>query len=255
MTICLAIKCTDIVDKKRVPCVFFAADTQESSMLIKRSTTKLLWLFGQEPKKGETWEMMAGSSGDSMVIDETFRQIRDFLYEKLKPNEECPSTALELYRQEIGDIAYRTYKKYKDREVESPEFELLLGAADKWSNILHVTCEGKNQLLEKFGIIGSGRVTGGELLLTEFLKQDIRADEAAHLAALVISVVGHVDMFVGGEPEMVNCFKRRAWDYKQEEYQRILRESKSRWDLMKTFWAKMEKDNTLENKLRKLLKK
>ncbi|HVP92952.1 MAG TPA: hypothetical protein VMS94_04335 [Acidobacteriota bacterium] len=255
MTICLAIKCQQIKKGKKIPCVLFAADTQESSMIIKRSTTKLRLIFGETPKQGDEWSIMAASSGDAMVVDETLDEIGDFLYDKLKPKEETPSICLHIFRREIGDIAYKVYKKYKDRDCENPEFELLLGAADQFANILHVTYEGKSQLFEEFGIIGSGRVTGGELLLTEFLKKDMNVDEAAQLATLVISVVGHVDMFVGGGPDMATCSERRVWNYEEESYRQILRESKSKWDLMKKSWAKMQMDDSLERKLRKLLKK
>jgi len=249
LTICLAIKC----EKKRFPCVLFGADTQESSMLLKSSTTKLRLIEGKEPAQGKKWVMAVASSGDAAVINEAIDEISYFMYENIGAGEEKPSMALLTNRAQIGDIAYATYKKYKERGIENAEFELLFVAADEFSTILRITCEGKNEVLEKFGIIGSGRITGGELLLREFLKADITQTEAARLAALVISIVGHVDMFVGGEPDMFICRNRKVWVYKEDTYREILKESESRWALMKNVWMKMEEDDSFEKRLRGLL--
>lgn len=253
LTICLAIKCKRIGNKKEIPSILFAADTQESSAILKRSATKLRIAPGKEPKKGKGWKISIASSGDTMVVDEVYNKIQYFLWKKLKPEQKNPSTALMVYREEIADLAYDTHKKYKDRDVENPYFELILGAADEFSTILHITHEGKNQVLDRFGVIGSGRVTGGELLLGEFLKEEINEDEAAILAALVISTVGHVDMFVGGEPDMCICRERTVWEFTEDAYQKLLKNSKDRWDLMKKTWVKMQKDSTLKSKLKNLL--
>jgi hypothetical protein len=209
---------------------------------------------GKKSRQGEKWKMIVASSGDSVVVDEAIHDIELFLGEKIEPQEKTPASALFSMRKEIGDVAYATYKKYKDRSVENPEFELLLGAADKDSTILYITCEGKNQILDKFGIIGSGRVTGGELLLGQFLKEDLTREQAARLATLVISIVGHVDMYVGGEPQIYMCKNRTVWRFEEKSYQGILEESESRWALLKKLWVKMQEDETFESKLRDLLK-
>jgi len=134
--------------------------------------------------------MVAASSGDALVVDEALSTIRSLLYNKIKPDEKNPSFALRSLRSEIGDTAYATYQKYKERGAENPEFQILLGTAAEYSEILHVTYEGKNEMLGRYGILGSGQVTGGELLLTEFLREEPTEDQAASLAALVIATVG-----------------------------------------------------------------
>jgi 20S proteasome alpha/beta subunit len=235
--------------------VLFAADTQESSGYIKSSTTKLRTIFGKDPKKGEPWEIMVASSGDAVIVDEAIDDIFYFVSDKIKADEKKPAIALSVLRKKIGDIAYATYKKYKDREVDNPEFELLFGAADEFSTILKVTCEGKNKELDKVGMIGSGRVTGGELLLSEFLKEEPTEDEAASLAALVISTVGHVDMFVGGEPDFCICRDRAVLKYTKKFHKHILEDSESKWTLIKEIWQKMLEDSAFEKKVKRLLKK
>jgi len=245
--------CKQTRNKKEIPSVLFAADTQESSSILKSSATKLRVAVGKKSKKGETWKISIASSGDAMVVDEAYHNIQYFLWDKLKPEEKQPSLQLAVHCEEIANLAYDTYKKYKDRNVENPYFEFMLGAADEFTTILRITYEGKNQLLNKFGIIGSGRVTGGELLIGEFLEEDINEREAASLAALVVSIVGHVDMFVGGEPDMYICRERTVWDFKEDPYRKILKKSEDRWDLLKKAWVKMQKDSTLEKKLKNLL--
>jgi len=54
---------------------------------------------------------------------------------------------------------------------------------------------------------------------------------------------------------MYICRERRVWEYEKDGYREILKTSESRWSMMKNMWERMEKDSTLENKLRKLLEK
>jgi len=210
--------------------------------------------MGQAPKKHkDSWHVLVGSAGDSMVIDEALFDIAVLLREKIDPDIESPSVALDVWRKEIGDLAFSTYKKYKERNVENPSFELLLVAADKHSTILYVTSDGKTQDLPKFGMIGTGRITGGELLLSELLKEDITEEEAAHLAALVVTVVGHVDISVGGKPDIQMARERCAWVHKETAFEKILKTSESRWELLGKVWWKMQEDKAIENKLKELL--
>lgn len=188
-----------------------------------------------------------------MVIDEVVDEIEAFLRDEIKPNEKNLSRRLRSLRKEIGDLVYDVYKKYKDRDVRSRHFGLLLGAADKSTTILHVTYEGKQQILEQYGIIGSGQVTGGELLLSEFLRKDISQIEAASLAALIVTRIGRVDIYVSGEPEIKWCRNRSVWHYRKFKFKRIMEESKSRWNLMKKTWWKMQEDDRAKGKLKDIL--
>lgn len=131
----------------------------------------------------------------------------------------------------------------------------MLGTADEFSTILYITSDGKNQILDKFGIVGSGRITGGELLLSEFLRENINEVEAANLAALIVTTVGRVDLSVGGEPDIRFCRDRMAWVYEEESFKRILGTSESRWSLLKKVWWRMQEDKTVESKLKNLVEK
>lgn len=257
LTICLVIKCKKAVGKKEMPSLLFASDTQESSLYLKRSVTKMRLIKGNKPKKyKDKWVIIIASAGDALVIDEVVDDVQYFLQKEIEPDIDTPSIALSLNRKEIGDLAYATFKKYKDREVEASNFELLLGTADEFSTILYVTNEGKTQELEKYGIIGSGRITGGELLMNELLsgrKEDLSTVEAANLAALIVTTVGHIDLSVGGAPDIKLCRDRISWVYKEQPFNEILRRSESKWDLMKKTWWEMEEDSTLERKLQKLV--
>jgi len=255
MTICLVIKCKRIVDNEEKPSLLFASDTQESSLFLKRSVTKIRTIYGPEPKEKEKerWNMLVASAGDALIIDEVVEDIAFFLREKIDPDKDTPSISLAVYRKEIGDLAFATYKKYKDRDVETFHFELLIGTADKFSTILYVTNEGKNQVLDKFGLIGSGRITGGELLINEFLKESISEEEATSLAALVVTTVGHIDLSVGGGPDIRICHDRIVWVYKKPAFDEILKASESRWKLINRLWWKMQEDSSVEGKLEKLI--
>ncbi len=255
MTICIAIKCHDD-NNKDIPVVLFAADTQESSAYTKSSASKLKLILDLNPNpKKRNWEFVVASSGDALVADEAINEISYFLADKIS-SKDNPSVALMSLRGEIGDIAFKTYDKYKKREADNPEFSLLFGAADKFSTILFVNYDGRNRELERIGFIGSGRVTGGELILSEFLKEDELTEcEAACLASLVISTVGHVDMFVGGTPDMYVCRQRQALEFDAKYYSNeILQKSELRWNLLKKLWQKMLEDESFENKLKNLLK-
>ena len=167
MTICIAIKCHDD-DNKNIPVVLFATDTQESSAYTKSSASKLQLIVDLNSKqKKSSWEFVVASSGDALVADEAIRDISFFLADKIT-SEDDPSISLMSLRSQIGDIAFRTYDKYKKRGSDNPEFSLLLGAADKFSAILFVNYDGRNRELDRIGSIGSGRVTGGELILSDF---------------------------------------------------------------------------------------
>lgn len=254
MTICICIECKREVNNKTKPVVLFATDTQESSPYLKRSVTKCRTIYGRKPKKFERpWEILISSAGDAFVADEVFDEIMLLLMEKIDPDYEKPSLALKLHRKEIGDIAYNTYKKYKDRNVSDPSFELILGVSDLFRTILHVTCEGKNQILKKFGIIGSGRITGGELFLNEFFRDDLNTTEAAHLASFTIKKVGHIDPYVGGEPDIRFCMDRNIWEFSKPR--EIISKSESRWELLKKAWWKMHENLILEEKIEKLMEK
>jgi uncharacterized protein with NAD-binding domain and iron-sulfur cluster len=131
-----------------------------------------------------------------------------------------------------------------------------MGSAARFSTILSVTSEGKTRELERVGLIGSGKVTGGDLLLSEFLKNEVLTEsEASCLAAFVISIVGHVDMFVSGKPDMFVCMNKKALEYDETYYREMLRTSESRWTLLKQIWHKMLDDENFEKKLRELIKK
>jgi hypothetical protein len=220
-----------------------------------------------ENRKSKGWQIAAAFAGDSLVADEALERIHYFLYKKLPPDHKNPAIMLQEYRREIGDIAYDTFKKHSARareiEVNEPDFEIFLGMADEDSTLLHTTCDGKTRFIEDFGVIGSGGESGGELLLREFFlkgKQrgegsDLNEDAAASLAALVITVVGHVDMYVSGEPDMYFCHDRRVEVYPQDKYRKILEDSESKWSLMRRVWQKMQENNTFENKLKRVLAK
>jgi hypothetical protein len=236
--------------------VLISADTQESSNYTKSSATKLRRIRGPSPKSNEkTWEVVVASAGDSMVADEAIDEIFYFLGEKM-PSEDDPSVGIAVFRKEIGDIAFKTYEKFRSREVEGSEFSLLIAAAGEFPLILLVTCQGKTKELERTGLIGSGKVTGGDLLLSEFLKKDdLKEAEAMCLASLVISTVGHVDMFVSGKPDMFVCCQKEVFEFKDQYYREMLRKSESSWSLIKKIWLKMSEDEKFEVELKKLLKK
>ena len=188
-----------------------------------------------------------------MVLDEVLDEIKSFLHNKIKPYEKNLSRKLRTLRKEIGDLAYDTYRKYKERGIKYCAFQLLLGAADQSATILYVTSQGKQQILEQYGIIGTGQVTGGELLLSEFLKDGISQREAASLAALIVTKIGKIDVYVSGEPEIRWCRNRRVWHYREFKFRRIIEESRSRWNVMKRAWWKMQEDSTTKKKLRNIL--
>lgn len=115
-----------------------------------------------------------------------------------------------------------------------------------------MTNEGKNQVFEQFGIIGTGRVTGGELLLREMLTEDIEVDEAATLAALIITIVGYVDMYVSGKPDILMCNSRSVFHYFSGTQKLILDKAESRWRIIKKIW-KMQKDAAFTEKLKEFI--
>lgn len=254
MTICIAIKCK----VKEKPVLLFASDRQESGTYLKRSTAKIRDFYGiGKPKeaddKEEEWGMLIASAGDAFLADEVFGDIKSYLHKKIEWNEELPSLNLIIHRKEIGDIAYQVYKKYKDRGLGDPIFSLLIGACDEYSTLLYVTSEGKTKEIEDYAIIGSGRVTGGELLLAEFFKKDMTQRQAANLAALVISRVGGVDISVGGLPDIHMCRDRCTWVYKSKPFDEILAESEQRWSLLKEAYWKMQSNSKIETQIRELV--
>jgi len=176
------------------------------------------------------------------------------LREEIEPDEEQPSVLLAALRKKIEDIAFNVYQKYRERKVSNPEFTLLLGAADNNSTILYVTCEGKTQILNQFGIIGSGRITGGELLLEEFFQEKMTRNRAAYLAYQVISRVGHIDLSVGGIPDIQLCQNRLTWVYKKDVFAKIKSKSDSQWNLMKKVLWKIQNNEELEDKIKELIK-
>lgn len=101
MTICLAIRCKNSLKAKK-KCILFAADTQESSGLLKGSATKLRIIEEKTPKSGDPWRIAIASAGDAMVVDEVLAEMRFFLREKMKPQEK-PSLFLQALRSEISD--------------------------------------------------------------------------------------------------------------------------------------------------------
>jgi hypothetical protein len=245
------------MDKKEKEVVLFASDTQESSSYLKRSVTKMRVISGAKPRKYDSrWDIVLAGAGDALVIDEVAEDIEFFLRDEIGPDTENPSVELIARRKEIGDLAYTTFKKYKGRCDEAPHFELLLGAADEFSAILHVTYEGKTQDLKRYGMIGMGRITGGELLMNEFFSlRDgaISQEEAANLAALIVTTVGHVDLSVGGAPDIKLCRNRTSWIYKEQPFNEILKTCELRWGVMKKVWWRMQESNSFERKLRSML--
>ncbi len=258
MTICLAIKCEES-EKKGKPVLLFASDTQESSTYLKRSVTKMRVIVGRKPKKhDDPWSIILASAGDAMVIDEVADDIGFLLMDEIDPDSATPSIGLTSKRKKIGDLAYEAFKKYKERGVRTSSFELMLGTADKFSSILHVTSDGKTQELEKYGIIGSGSITGGELLMTEFYgsRDEIMCEEeAANLAALIVTTVGHVDLSVGGAPDIKLCRDRISWIYKKQPFNELLKTSELRWNLIKKAWWKMQQSSSFEHKLRSMVRR
>lgn len=251
----MAIKCKWKEKDGEKPAILFASDTQESSLFLKSSVTKIKAIIGNKPNKyDDPWNILVASAGDALVVDEVFSDIRFYLMDNIEPDRDAPSIGLSVFRKNIGDIAYTAYKKYKDRGISNPTFELLLGAADKFSNILNVTYEGKTQIIDQFGIIGTGRITGGELLLNELFKTDMTYQEAAHLASFIITVVGHCDISVGGKPDIRICGNRIAWIFTDPAFQNIMVQTGSRWELTKRAWWKMQEDKTLEERIKELLK-
>jgi 20S proteasome alpha/beta subunit len=236
--------------------LLFASDTQESSEYIKRPVTKLRVIRGKTQESKTVWNILVASAGDAMVANEAVDDVETFLQDTIRGNERRPSLRLGSLREKIGDLVYSTYEKHRLRVAEGdqpPYFTLLIGAADETATILLVTCEGKQQILEQSGMIGSGLVTGGELLLREFIREDMSQREAASLAALIVTSVGNVDAFVGGEPEIKLCRNRRVWHYEKFKFKEIMKESQSRWHLIKKVWWKIQDDSNVKRKLSRAL--
>lgn len=252
MTICIAIKCFEDEDPDKET-ILFATDTQVSSPFLTTISLKCKPLLGPTPEDEEedTWVMLFASSGDAFITDEVYEKIQYFLRENLEVHHK-PSIGLSVLRSEIGDIAYKIYNKYKERGVSNSEFTLMLGAADDFSCILQVTHEGKTREIEDFGIIGSGQVTGGELLLREFLKEKCTATQAARLASLIISLVSQTDPFVGGKVDIRFCQDRITWYFPKVDEQ-IIDVSEARWQLLKKLWWSFENDSSKFEAVRSLL--
>lgn len=256
MTICIAIKCKAQFKDKIYPCVLFAADTQSSTTFIKRSATKLQICVGKDTGKDEikSWNVVVASSGDAYVAAEAIREIQILLYKKMEPD--APNVGAQIYANinDIGNAAFNVYKKYKDRG-DDPQFEILLGVADEFAFIYHITCMGKVYEAEDYDIIGSGAVTGGELLIKEFLEKDPSVDNVAALATLIVTEVSLVDMYVGGEPKIIMARERRAWEYREEVYKEICEKSRTRWKLLKEAWKQMQHKEEVQEAIRQLVSK
>jgi len=255
LTICMAIKCKKSDEDIESPVILFASDTQESYGYLKRSVTKMRTIFGRDPRKRgiDKWNILIASAGDSLVIDEVVGDIENLLRNEISSREAKPSLRLRDLRKEIGDLAYCAYEKYRQRNCTSSEFDMLLGAADEKATVLYVNCDGKQQVLEKFAIIGSGQVTGGELLFNEFMKEDMTQEEAANLAALVVTKIGNVDQFVSGEPDIQWCRNRRVWHYQEMKFMKIMQESERRWNIIKKAWSRMQEDDTIRKKIERAM--
>jgi hypothetical protein len=252
MTICLALKCKKTKLKAENPVLLFASDTQQSSQYLKRPVTKMRVIFGKPTKNKTPWNILIASAGDAMVADEAVDDIGTLLQNTIKGDEPELAFRLGLMRREIGDRAYATFEKHRSRVLKGdmlPYFTLLLGASDENSTILYVTCEGKQKILDQSGMIGTGRVTGGELLLREFIRDNMDQKEAAALAALIVMSVGNVDIHVGGGPEIKWCRNRRVWHYAEFKFDEIIAESQSKWHIIKNAWWKMQEDSNMRRKL------
>ena len=261
MTLVIGIKCTTVEGDKIIPTVLFASDTQASTSFIKRSATKLQFCIGRssekedsEQKDEKNWKMVVASSGDAFVASEAIRAIQQLLFSKIPADTECPSIAIYVQLNAIGNAAYDVYKKYKDRG-EDPQFEILLGAADTYSALYQITCFGKTYEVEDYAIIGSGAITGGELLVKELLDKNPSEEDAAALAALLVSEVSLVDMYVGGEPKILVAGKRSVWEYKETVYKEICEKSRTKWNLLKEAWRKMQQNDRLQEKITEVVSK
>ena len=252
MTICIALKCFRYGDFDR-KAILFATDTQSSTPYLITTAMKCRVISGipSENEKEPPWEILFASSGDAFVTDEVYTKLNYRFKDWIEP-EKDPSIVLSVYRSEIGDIAYEIYKKYMEREASDPSFQIMLGASDKSSTLLQITHEGKTRKLDDFGIIGSGQITGGELLLNEFVRENLTVTEAAQLASFVITRVGQTDPYVGGNIDLQFCNNRTTWVFTQPEDQ-IFQKSESRWDMLKKMWWKMQDDASLADKLNELL--
>jgi hypothetical protein len=255
MTICLVIKCQN---RKKKPSILLASDSQESSSFLKRSTTKIKPILGIAPvekiKVENNWCISLASAGDPLVTDEVYQDVNDLLTDKIPFDFDLPSVALKLHRKEIGDLAYEIYRKHKDKGLSDPVFELLLGAADEYSTILYITHEGKVQEIDQYAIIGSGETTSGELILNEFFRKDMNIEEAAYLASLMVTVMGHCGISAGGVPDIRICQDRSWKAFPDEAFKDIMGKTGLRWGLLKKAWLKMQANNTLETKISRLLK-
>jgi len=229
------------------------ARAQVSSSYITGSTTKCKQIFSKQPKDdSEPWSVLFAASGDAYLIDEVFEQFRFYLRQNIEPVTENPSLSFMVHRHKLGDIAYNTYKKYKDRDVSDPRFTILLGAADKFTGILEITYEGKHREITDFCIIGSGQVTGGELLLRELYREKVNVTETARLTSIIIRLVGKTDPYVGGNIDLKFCRDRTSWIFTKPD-EKILDISEKRWEILKSIWWKMQEDSAISDKLIKLL--
>jgi 20S proteasome alpha/beta subunit len=251
LTICLAIRCKDSKKGKAKNSILFASDTQISSSFLKCPTSKFFHIFGKRGKNPD-WEGLVAFSGDYMVAQEVSNQIYHLLHERIDPKKYA-SVMLGLMREEIGDLAYSVYKKYLDRGVKDPYFELLIGISDRFSALYHITAEGKSEEIDFHRIIGSGRITGGELLLREFSHAFPTLEQAKAIAILVINAVGNIDISVGGEPEICICRNKGLEQLSPQEIQELSKTIDSKWKLFKKIWEKNLEDGSFEKKLFKLL--
>lgn len=240
MTICIVLQCSGEEGITDLKGLIFASDTQVTSEALTSSLIKIRRITGQGEDGENVLNMCVAYSGDVMICDELHQDLVDYVREKIIPvSDDSISVKIKEMRKAIGDISYEIYKKYRDREAASRQFEFIIGSCDSVSTILHVTCEGKTQIIENFKIIGKGRVTGGELLLKAFYNKNLSPSDAATLAALIINKVGSIDPKVGEEPFIELVSNNQVKNLTEKGQSSLVKTSIDRWDVLIKIWYKM----------------
>lgn len=176
MTVIIALKCIDETNPNE-KALIFAADRQKSSTYLKTPATKIRFIFNPDKDSSNLWGLLFAGSGDLLILDEVWYKIDKYFNENSEMLEKDPTDILRKHRETIGKISYDTYKEYILRyktinEINDCDFDFMIGANNSITpTILYVNCMGNTQIEDEFKIIGSGVVTGGELLLNELYKK------------------------------------------------------------------------------------
>jgi 20S proteasome alpha/beta subunit len=201
----MAFKCSDLEGNEAV---LMTADSRVSGGRIIGETSKITPIYYTFTEEGEDKVIplaLASGSGDGAIVRQMIRKIEKILVDHLSKHWELSCPTFEQFEDVIEEAQYEFWKLFNSFRTMGgidPEVRLVVCGLDPSGKASMYEFDSRGVFLSVhdspgYICLGSGLVTGGSLIIKQFLEKFQIVETTLALSAYTMNAVSKIDTTVG----------------------------------------------------------